>query len=196
MAAEYIETRNIPLADLTQFPGNAKVGDVETIRASLRRTGQYRALVVRDTGDGLVILAGNHTSMALAAEGHTTARCEIIQCSDDEARRINLADNKTAELGSYDDDALVELLSYLDDDYTGTGWTAGDIEYLITPPPDLDQLAAEYGEPEDNDLWPILRFKISPEVRDDFLDLTARCEQPSDMTIRFLYLLQRLRAMA
>ena len=48
--------------------------------------------------------------------------------------RINLADNRLAELGGYDDDALVELLSYLDEDYEGTGWTAEDVRKLIDVP--------------------------------------------------------------
>src|ERR1035441_9366576 len=33
-----------------------------------------------------------------------------------------------------DPDDLVELLSYLDGDYEGTGWTEEDVEALITPP--------------------------------------------------------------
>jgi hypothetical protein len=33
----------------------------------------------------------------------------------------------------HEDDALVELLSYLDDDYDGTGWTEEDVSALITP---------------------------------------------------------------
>jgi ParB-like chromosome segregation protein Spo0J len=140
--------RDIPVADLTPFPGNPRRGNTAEIRASIRRLGQYRTVVVRDTGDTLTILAGNHTVQALQAEGHQTARCEIIQCDDDEARRVNLADNRLAELGGYDDDALVEILSYLDDDYEGTGWTEEDVRKLIDVPdfepeddsPRLDEL--------------------------------------------------------
>lgn len=128
----YQRTANIPLDELTPFPGNAKRGDVDTIRASLRRNGQYRSLVVREIPDGpLIVLAGNHTMQALAAEGHATARCEVVLCDEDTARRINLADNRTAELGEYDDDALAELLSYLDGDYEGTGYTEADIDELL-----------------------------------------------------------------
>ena len=131
-------TRDLPISSLTRFPGNARRGNTDEIRKSIRRHGQYRAIVVRDTGTELVILAGNHTRDALEAEGHESARCEVITCTDDEARRINLADNSLAEIGDgYDDDALVELLSYLDDDYEGTGWTAEDVEALITPPEDF-----------------------------------------------------------
>jgi ParB-like nuclease domain len=143
--ATWVETREVPITDLTRYPGNARRGNVDEIRSSIRRHGQYRAIVVRDTDDGLVILAGNHTFDAIAAEGHQAARCEIINCSDDEARRINLADNKLAELGSYDTDALVELLSYLDGDYEGVGWTDDEVQAMITPGDD-DGESAGNGE--------------------------------------------------
>jgi hypothetical protein len=149
MPAVYVETREVPLDELTHFEGNAKRGDVEAIRASIRRNGQYRSLVVRRIDNGpLVVLAGNHTMRALGAEGYETARCEIVLCDDDEARRINLADNKLAELGGYDNDALAELLSYMDGDYEGTGYTDDDVMKLITPP-DIDDLTDDDDGPDD-----------------------------------------------
>lgn len=148
MTAEFTGIRDIPLAQLTRFPGNARYGNVAAIRQSLKRNGQYRALIVRDTGNALVILAGNHTYDALRANGHRTGRCEVLTCDDQTARRINLADNRTAELGGTDQDALAELLSYLDGDYEGTGYTAEEVERLISVPdfapadnvPRLDEL--------------------------------------------------------
>ncbi|MEU9774597.1 MULTISPECIES: ParB N-terminal domain-containing protein [unclassified Streptomyces] len=112
----YTATRDIALDDLTRYPGNPRRGDVEALRASTRRHGQYRSLVVRDTGTQLVVLAGNHTSEALRAEGAPAARCEVIECTDDQARRINLADNKLAELGTYDEEDLAAMLVALDGD--------------------------------------------------------------------------------
>lgn len=136
--ATYVRTADIPLDELTPFPGNAKRGNVDQIRASLRRNGQYRSLVVREIPNGpLVVLAGNHTMQALQAEGQPTARCEVVVCDDATARRINLADNRTAELGEYDNDALADLLSYLDGDYEGTGYTTEDVDALITVPEEL-----------------------------------------------------------
>jgi ParB-like chromosome segregation protein Spo0J len=132
--AEYVETREVPLAQLTPFEGNAKRGDVGVIRESIRRNGQYRSLVVRSTDDGqLVILAGNHTFQALQANKAKTARCEVVRCDDDTARRVNLVDNRAADKGSYDTDALVDLLSYLDGDYEGTAYTDEDVNKLIDP---------------------------------------------------------------
>lgn len=151
MPVTWVETRDIPLARLSRFPGNARQGNVDEIRTSIRTFGQYRALVVRDMGDRLVILAGNHTSMALEAEGHETARCEVITCNDQEAKKINLADNRLAEMGSYDDDALADLLFALDGDYEGTGWVAEDLSRLLGDEEDeggdapVDDLSAAYG---------------------------------------------------
>lgn len=131
--ATYLRTADIPLSDLSPYPGNAKVGDIDAIRASVRRSGQYRSLVVRQTDDALTILAGWHTSRALVAEGHTSARCEVIECDNDTARAINLADNRTGELGGFDDDALAALLAAAQDanDLPGTGYDDHDLDELL-----------------------------------------------------------------
>lgn len=212
--ATYVRTVAVALDKLTPFPGNAKRGDVDLILASLRRNGQYRGLVVRETDHGpLVVLAGNHTAQALSAHGpgpcdyrarvgdedrpcgicqnepwDPSARCEIVTCDDDTARRINLVDNRSAEKGTYDRDALAELLSYVDDDLDGTGYTDADIQLLIAPPPSLEELADTYGTPEDGDFWPVLRIRVSPEERDEFLGLTADAAGTED-TDRFRRLL-------
>ncbi len=134
MGARWLETRDVPIASLERFPGNARRGNVGEIRKSIRRHGQYRSLVVRSHDGRLVILAGNHTADALEAEGRESARCELIECNDDEARRINLGDNKIAEDGSYDDEALAALLASLDGDFEGTGWTGDDLDGLLAEP--------------------------------------------------------------
>lgn len=143
LAATYRETLVTPLAGLHHFPGNANRGDVPKIRESLRRTGQYRALIVRrDADDGtLTVLAGNNTMDALRAEGASHARVEIHECDDATALRINVADNRIARDAVIDEDALLEQLSFLEGDYAGTGFTQGEINYLLGeggPADDLD----------------------------------------------------------
>jgi hypothetical protein len=128
--ATWVETRDVPLTELTKYPGNARRGDVGQIRASLRKHGQYRSLIARDTGAGLVILTGNHTFEALTAEGHQAARCEIITCADDEAATINLADNRISDLGTYDDSLLAELLAGVTE-LNGTGYVDDDLDRLL-----------------------------------------------------------------
>ncbi|MFJ4966097.1 DNA methyltransferase [Streptomyces sp. NPDC088729] len=165
----FVATRDIPFEQLDRFDGNARRGDVDAIRASIRRHGQYRSLVVRATGeDRYMILAGNHTHDALKAEGHATARCEIIECDDDQARRINLADNKLAELGTYDTDALAELLTYLDGDLEGTGYSDADVSELLgtdtedEPLTDVDDIPDVPAEPRSKpgDVWILARHRL------------------------------------
>jgi site-specific DNA-methyltransferase (adenine-specific) len=160
MAVAVQGTRDIPIAHLTRYPGNPRRGNVPEIQASVRRLGQYRSVVVRDTGEALVILAGNHTTAALEAEGHETVRAEVITCDDDEARRINLADNRLAELGGYDDDALAAILAELEGDFGGTGWDQDDLDELLgagvdggkTDPDDAPEPPAE-PVTQPGDLW-------------------------------------------
>jgi len=153
MPAAFLATRDIRLGDLERFPGNARRGNVAEIRKSIRRHGQYRSLVVRSHDGKLTILAGNHTAAALEAEGHETARCEVIECSDDEARRINAADNRLGELPDpetgerYDSDALAELLAGLDGDFDGTGWTEDDLDALLAEDEELPPGGG--GDPDD-----------------------------------------------
>ncbi|MFK0063373.1 hypothetical protein ACIQTN_29610 [Streptomyces werraensis] len=154
--ATYERTADVPLGDLRPFPGNARRGDPAVILQSLVRTGQFRSLIVRDTGNGLVVLAGNHTLQALLAHGPgpcgltTTvdgqelpcalcggeewapvARCEIVTCDDATATRINLVDNRSAELGGWDQEALADLIAGLDGDLDGTGYTDADLDKLV-----------------------------------------------------------------
>lgn len=213
--ATHLRTVTVPLDELRQFPGNAKRGDVPAILDSLRRNGQYRAIVVREAeGEPLTILAGNHTAQALELHGpgpcnvpvktatgeqpcgicggkkwQPSALVGIYSCGDDTARRINLVDNRSAELGSWDRDALAELLSCMDDDLGGTGYTDADVQLLIAPPLSLDELADTYGDPETADFWPVLRLRISPETRDLFRDRTADCPTPDDDGARLTWLL-------
>ncbi|MFJ4627157.1 hypothetical protein [Streptomyces sp. NPDC088847] len=218
--ARYLRTVTVPLAELRHFPGNAKRGDVPTILDSLRRNGQYRSLIARQTENGhaddppLTVLAGNHTMMALELHGpgdcgapvktakgerpcgvcgnnaawELTGRVEIVECDDDTARRINLVDNRSAEKGSYDRDALAELLSYMDDDLSGTGYIPADVELLLAPPPSLEELADTYGDPEADDFWPVIKLRLSPEERDTFHGLTVDAPGKED-TDRFRYLM-------
>lgn len=154
--AAYVRTQPYPLSDLTPYPGNAKRGDVTAILESLCRNGQYRSVILRETEDALVVLAGNHTVAALAAHGPgpcglvvrvgdeerpcalchgepwtPEARCEVVRCDDDTAARINLVDNRSAELGTWDSEALAELLGPMGDDLAGTGYNTGDLEDLL-----------------------------------------------------------------
>jgi DNA modification methylase len=123
------QTKQLALADLTTWPDNPRRGDVAAIRQSLEVSGQYRALVVR--AGSLEVLAGNHTLLAMRELGWERALCHLVECDDEQARRIVLADNRTAELAGYDEQALADLLAQMDGDLAGTGWDQGALDELL-----------------------------------------------------------------
>lgn len=135
-----LDAQQLPLDQLHRYPGNPRRGDLDVIRDSLRRNGQYRPLVVQRSTR--FILAGNHTAEAMAAEGWTTAEVVLLDVDDDAARRIVAADNRTSDLASYDERALVSLLRELGEDLTGTGWDTDDYDDLLAS---LQESDAELG---------------------------------------------------
>lgn len=159
MTAEYVETDHILLSELKPFPGNAWQGDVEKIAESITEHGQYRPLVVRRTDDGQhVVVAGNHTMLALSSLGRSDSRCEVYRMDDETAVKINLLDNKSKEWGGYDNDALLELLKPFADDLSGTGYDPDELDDLIarlepaaTVMPEIGPTAARYAESEEEE---------------------------------------------
>jgi len=142
LAVEYVE-----IDKLVEHPENPRKGNVEVIVESLNRTGQYRPLIgSRASG---YILAGNHTlraarvlrerfeSGAEAAEGtrliNALAVCWLDSLTPDVEKRIMLVDNRSSDLGTYEDDMLQALLRELEDDLAGTGYdhdVLDDMTYL------------------------------------------------------------------
>jgi ParB-like chromosome segregation protein Spo0J len=122
-------TRQVELAKLTLYERNPRRGDVERIKGSLQDHGQFRAIVVRQAD--MMVLAGNHSTIAMRELGWRKALAHLIDCSDDEARRIVLVDNRTADAAHYDEGLLRELLTELEGDYTGTGYEEDELQRLL-----------------------------------------------------------------
>lgn len=155
MTTEYVETKMVLLDRLTPYPGNARVGDRKALLESLEANGQYRSLIVRDTGDELIVLAGNNTMAALEERGDESARCEIVHCDDATALRVNLVDNATNDRATYDDAARARLLVLLDGELSGSGYDEDEADAIIarfeepefTVPEEI--VTAEYNDDED-----------------------------------------------
>lgn len=54
----------------------------------------------------------------------------MVDVDAERAARIALADNRTADLGSYDNEELLGLLETVDYDLDGTGYDYGDVDDL------------------------------------------------------------------
>lgn len=130
-----LKTEHVSVASLKPHPDNPRRGKVEAIKESLETTGQYRPIVAsRETGH---VLAGNHTLMAAIALGWgEIAVTYLDDLTPEQETRILLADNRMADLGEYDDEALLNALQKLVDEddaalaLAGTGFSLDDYEDL------------------------------------------------------------------
>jgi site-specific DNA-methyltransferase (adenine-specific) len=97
------------ITELKLLPGNPRRGDIEAVKRSLEAFGQRKPIVVRRTDN--VVIAGNHTLQAAQALGW--AEIAVVWVDDDEvtSKAFALADNRTAELGDYDEEALADLIN-------------------------------------------------------------------------------------
>lgn len=123
-----IRYERVKIDAIKPFPGNARKGNVEMLRESLRVHGQYRPLVVQESTG--YILAGNHTWEAMRENGESEVDIGIIDVDDDKAKKIVLVDNRSNDVAEYDDKALADLLAEIPD-LEGTGFTRLDLDAMI-----------------------------------------------------------------
>lgn len=103
----------LSIEDLNLDPANVRKHDeknLDAIKASLRRFGQQKPIVIDGKG---VVIAGNGTLTAARALGWQKIRAVKTVLEGAEAIAYAIADNRTGELASWDDDALVQQLQAL-----------------------------------------------------------------------------------
>jgi len=121
-------TESVPIKSVKTYDQNPRIGNIDLIAESLEASGQFKPIVVNErTG---MILAGNHTYLAARKLGWKDIYASYVDVDDDTAKRIVLADNKTADAGDYDDNVLAELLASLPS-IEGTGYTAIEVDDLL-----------------------------------------------------------------
>ncbi len=108
-----MKSETVPIDSLSFDPANVrKHGErnLATIKASLLRFGQQKPIVVDANG---VVRAGNGTLAAAKALGWKEIAVVRSALAGSEATAYAIADNRTAELAEWDEDALAETLSAL-----------------------------------------------------------------------------------
>jgi ParB-like chromosome segregation protein Spo0J len=96
-----------------------------SISESMSINGFYGAILVQaSTG---YILVGNHRFREAVRQGADKIPVFWADVDDEEALRIMLADNKTADEGTYDETVLEELLASLDS-LEGTGYGLASLQ--------------------------------------------------------------------
>jgi DNA modification methylase len=132
-----MKTEIVSIDSLQFDPANVrKHGEknLATIKASLSRFGQQKPIVVDANG---VVRAGNGTLAAMKALGWKEVAIVRSPLAGAEATAYAIADNRTAELAEWDEDALAQTLAALqieDEDLAiASGFDLKEIEALTAP---------------------------------------------------------------
>lgn len=158
--------KRLPIADLLALEGNARRGDIELIAESLEVNGQYKPIVVNvgtHTERALEVLAGNHTVEAARSLGWTHVDAVLVDVDRESALRIALVDNRSNDLASYDDSALIALLRELDGELKGTGFDDDEIARLLA---NLEEPDDDLGGDADSDEL-AMNWAVTVSCRDE-----------------------------
>ena len=112
---------------LKHYPGNARKGNVPLLVESLKELGQFKPLVV--WRKNRQVLAGNHTLKAARALGWETVDVVFVDVDDETALRINIADNRSNDVATYDLELLGKQLLMIKN-LKGTGYSPDDVRVL------------------------------------------------------------------
>jgi DNA modification methylase len=156
-AAADLPVERVPLSRLKPDPKNARMHgppNLAAIEASLAKFGQRKPIVV---SRNMTVVAGNGTLEAATNLGWNDLWVTIFPGTAAEARAFAIADNRTAELATWDEQQLVTLLESLDQPLlSATGFDPTDIDHLLN-----SIRRSELGQPGTNDVPAIPKRAIS-----------------------------------
>jgi DNA modification methylase len=113
--------------------------NLDVTKASLKKNGQAKPVVIWQRGNEKVVVAGNGTLTAAIELGWTHLAANVREfASEEEARAYALDDNRSAELADWDSEILpmqLEELKGAGFDLEEHGWTDVEIEDFVNPKP-------------------------------------------------------------
>jgi len=136
----------VPIESVTLHPRNPRLGVVEAVAASLARFGQQKPIVVQ--ASTRFVVAGNHVLRAAQSLGWREIAANVEALDDASAIAFMLTDNRTSDLGGYDDALLAAILAEqaAQENLAATGYDADDVAAILR--------AAELADTRDADAVP------------------------------------------
>ena len=141
MIAPDLKALAVPIENLTPMAGNPRKGDVDAVKRSYEKFGQRKPIVARRLGidtNGMAtgtVTAGNHQLEAAKALGWKEIAVVFIDEDENTAKAFSLADNRTHDLGTYDDGELNALLKEMEaydaELFKATGYSTEDIDVVL-----------------------------------------------------------------
>jgi hypothetical protein len=164
-------TKSVAIDSLQEFTKNPRKGNVKELKESLTHNGQYKPIVVQKSTQ--MILAGNHLWKAAKELGWSEISIVEVDVDDAQAKKIVATDNRMAEMGSYDEQLLLDLLNEID--LAGTGYVPADVDDLLA-------LIEEQVTPE----WQVANAQAHQENVQIRPSLEDRADRYAERTIRLL----------
>ena len=127
-----MKLENVPVESLSLDPANTRKHsrkNLDAIKASLRRFGQQKPIVVDAKG---IVLAGNGTLTAAKELGWKEINIVRTGLAGIDATAFGIADNRTAELAEWDEN-LSDVLQSLSEEMNlqEIGFSQSDLEKIL-----------------------------------------------------------------
>ena len=112
-------------------------------RRSVEMFGQIRPIVIDENN---VMLAGNGLYETLLSMGRTEADCYVIEgLTENEKKKLMLADNRIFDLGVDDMKSFDEFIAELGDDLDVPGFDDELLRSLVANEAEIDEMMSSYG---------------------------------------------------
>ena len=129
---------------------------------SLIMFGQIKPIIADEHGE---IIAGNGLYQALVQMGKETCDCYILSgLSENQKKKLMLADNRVYELGITDMDAFDEIIRELGNDIDVPGWDEDLLSMMNAAAEDVDDIVNGYGSYEEADVSRLAERKAPDNV--------------------------------
>lgn len=144
------------LDDLKHPEKNVRIHSEQQIRElkrSLEKFGQTRALVVDENN---VILIGNGLYEAMVILGYQEASVYVkTELSENDKKKLMIADNKTYALGIDNLDTLNEFLEELQGDLDIPGYDEEILQQMVADADEVTEKISEYGTLDESEIQKI-----------------------------------------
>lgn len=141
-----MKTITKPLSELKRPEKNVRMHTDKQLvefRRSVEMFGQIRPIVCDENG---VILAGNGLYETLLSMGRTEADCYVVEgLTENEKKKLMLADNRIFDLGVDDMAAFDEFIAELGDDLDVPGFDDELLRSMVADADEIDSMMSSYG---------------------------------------------------
>lgn len=169
----------LKLSEITPDPNNSRVHDVhnlQMIKKSLEKFGQYRPFVVQEQSKYIYVGNGMYQAMVLIAKengqdlNQIQINCVVLKLTQDEANALSILDNKSTDSSYFDNQALSNLFKDMNQENIElTGFSNQqvakilatfntNIEQVVNP---IDNIKTQQQKKEENDVKKgVLMYKL------------------------------------